>query len=84
MWKNGSLTSLFFTLFCSVNDSGVYLLEDGHFFYQTDGIEPLSEAEESHFTSAELPPSPVEVESSTTSKKQRSVNFSTDPITVSC
>ncbi|KAL5971191.1 Neurabin-1 [Taenia solium] len=66
----------------AVNDSGVYLLEDGHFFYQTDGIAPLSEAEESPFTSAELSASPVEVESSTPSKKQRSVNFSTEPITV--
>ncbi|VDM30950.1 unnamed protein product [Hydatigera taeniaeformis] len=65
----------------AVNDSGVYLLEDGHFFYQTDGIPPLSEAEDSHFTSTE---SPFEVESLTPSKKQRSVNFSTEPITVSC
>ncbi|KAL5109868.1 Neurabin-1 [Taenia crassiceps] len=66
----------------AVNDSGVYLLEDGHFFYQTDGIAPLSEAEEFPFTSADLSTSPIKTESSTSSKKQRSVNFSTEPITV--
>nr|CDS17822.1 neurabin 1 [Echinococcus granulosus] len=66
----------------AVNNSGVYLLEDGHFFYQTDGIPPLSDAEQLPSPSVELPPSPVEVESSSSSKTRRSVSFSTEPITV--
>ncbi|EUB61930.1 Neurabin-1 [Echinococcus granulosus] len=65
----------------AVNNSGVYLLEDGHFFYQTDGIPPLSDAEQLPSPSVELPPSPVEVESSSSSKTRRSVSFSTEPIT---
>ncbi|VUZ40550.1 unnamed protein product [Hymenolepis diminuta] len=72
----------------AVNDAGVYLLDDGHFFYQTDGIKPLSDSQKT-------PSSPQKEENCTPeefnsniegspspSKKQRSVNFSTEPITV--
>ncbi|KAM7537808.1 hypothetical protein Aperf_G00000062403 [Anoplocephala perfoliata] len=68
----------------AVNDAGVYLLDDGHFFYQTDGVKPLpdspkpststEEEEQESVPNKEGSPSP--------SKKRRSVTFSTEPITV--
>ncbi|KAM3172965.1 hypothetical protein ACTXT7_013479 [Hymenolepis weldensis] len=72
----------------SFNDAGVYLLEDGHFFYQTDGIKPLSDSQktpsspqkEENFTLEEFS-SNIEG-SPSPSKKGRSVNFSTEPITI--
>nr|CDS31668.1 hypothetical protein HmN_000378400 [Hymenolepis microstoma] len=72
----------------AVNDAGVYLLEDGHFFYQTDGIKPLPDSQKrSSSPQAEengtLEESNSNVEGSPSpSKKRKSVNFSIEPITV--
>ncbi len=72
------------SFYTSVNDTGVYLLEDGNFFYKTDGLPPLagsekfssmSETDEETPQPSKLPEAPK--------KPRRSVKFSTEPITVS-
>ncbi|VDD74140.1 unnamed protein product [Mesocestoides corti] len=61
----------------AVNDTGVYLLEDGHFFYQTDGISPLADA-----NSSSTPPEAGQKVSGMgdSDAPRRTVNFSTQPI----
>lgn len=72
----------------AVNDAGVYLLEDGHFFYQTDGIKPLPDSQKRPSSpqaeeNGTLEESNSNVEGpSSPSKKRKSVNFSMKPITV--
>uniref|UniRef100_A0A5K3EMV1 PDZ domain-containing protein n=1 Tax=Mesocestoides corti TaxID=53468 RepID=A0A5K3EMV1_MESCO len=63
----------------AVNDTGVYLLEDGHFFYQTDGISPLADA-----NSSSTPPEAGQKVSGMgdSDAPRRTVNFSTQPIMV--